>query len=52
MSNRKFEKLTRDDENKTRIMAGNDQFTVDQLEKEIKKNSEIGRKLRSVEQKL
>ena len=38
MSNNKFEKLSRDDEKKTRTVVGNDQFTVDQLEKEIKKN--------------
>lgn len=52
MSNSKFEKLSRDDEKKTKIIAGNKQFTVGQLEKEIKNNSEIGRKLRSVEKKL
>jgi len=52
MSNQKFEKLSRDKESNTRIIAGNDQFTVGQLEKEIRKNSEFGRKLRSVEKKL
>ena len=52
MTEHKFERLSRDDEKKTRIIAGDKQFTVGQLEKEIKSNSEIGRKLRSVEKKL
>lgn len=45
----KFKKLTRDEEDKTMIMAGHTQFTVEQLENEIKANSEIGRKLKTVE---
>jgi len=52
MSNSKFEKLSRDDKGKTKIIAGNDQFTVDQLEKEIKMGSKIGKKLKSIEKKL
>lgn len=52
MAEEKFDKLSRDDKTKTRIITGNKQFTVDQLEKEIKKNSEIGRKLKSIEKKL
>ncbi len=52
MSNSKFEKLSRDDEKKTKIYVGNNQFTVGQLEKEIKSNSELGKKLKTVEKKL
>lgn len=49
---RKFVKLSRDDEDNTRIMAGQTIFTVRQLENEIKADSEIGRKLKSVEKEL
>ena len=52
MSDSKFERLSRDDKKKTRIIAGNDQFTVDQLEEEIKVGSKIGKKLKSIERKL
>jgi len=52
MPDNKFEKLSRDDKKKTKIFVGNEQFTVDQLENEIKKNSEMGRRLRSLEKKL
>lgn len=48
----KFEKLTRDEEDKTVIMAGHSQYTPEQLEDEIKAGSEIGRKLKSVEKIL
>ena len=48
MADHKFEKLTRDDEKKTKIFVGKDQYTVDQLEKD----SKIGRKLKSLEEKL
>ena len=48
----KFEKLSRDDEKKTKIIVGHNQFTIDQLEREIKIGSEIGKKLDSVEKKL
>jgi putative AlgH/UPF0301 family transcriptional regulator len=50
--NYKFEKLSRDDEKKTRIMAGHTEFTIQQLEDEINANSEVGRKLKSVEKEL
>lgn len=50
--NRKFEKLSRDSEDNTKIMAGHVQFTVKQLEDEIDANSEIGKKLKSVEKEL
>ena len=50
--NYKFEKLSRDEEDKTKIMAGHTVFTVKQLEDEIKSDSEIGRKLKSIEQEL
>ena len=49
---RKFVKLSRDEEDKTRIMAGHTIFTVKQLEDEIKADSEIGRKLKSIEKEL
>ncbi len=52
MSEYKFEKLSRDDEKKTRIMAGHAEFTIQQLEDEIKADSEVGRKLRSIEKEL
>lgn len=51
-NDRKFVKLSRDDEDKTKIMAGHTVFTVRQLEDEIKSDSEIGRKLKSIEKEL
>lgn len=48
----KFEKLSRDSEDNTKIMAGHVQFTVKQLENEIKADSEIGRKLKRIEAEL
>lgn len=50
--NYKFEKLSRDSESNTKIMAGHTQFTIEQLEDEINANSEVGRKLKSVEKEL
>ena len=52
INHRKFVKLSRDDEDKTIIMAGQNQFTIKQLEDEIKADSEIGRKLRQIEHEL
>jgi hypothetical protein len=50
---RKFEKLSRDDEDSTKIMAGQAEFTIKQLEDEmIDDKSEIGKKLRSIEHEL
>jgi len=48
----KFEKLSRDEQDKTEIMAGHQSFTIEQLENEIKMDSVIGRKLKSVEKEL
>lgn len=48
----KFEKLSRDKEEKTVIMAGHTKMTVSQLEEEIKTDSEIGKKLKSIEKEL
>lgn len=48
----RYEKLTRGDVDKTKIMAGLTEFTVKQLEDEIDANSEIGKKLKEVEDKL
>jgi len=48
----KFEKLSLDEPDKTVIMAGYSQFTINQLENEIDSNSEIGKKLKSVEKLL
>jgi len=51
--NSKFEKLSLDTKENTKIMAGYAEFTIQQLEDEIENpNSEIGRKLRSVEAEL
>lgn len=51
-NNRKFAKLSIDDEDRTIIMAGHHQFTIKQLEDEIRADSEIGRKLKSIEKEL
>lgn len=48
----KFEKLSRDKEESTVIMAGQTKMTISQLEDEIKADSEIGHKLKSVEKEL
>ena len=50
--NPKFEKLSLDEPNNTKIMAGYATFTIQQLEDEIDSNSEIGKKLKSVEKEL
>ncbi len=53
IKNSKFEKLSLDNENSTKIMAGYASFSIKQLEDEIDNpNSEIGRKLKSVEAEL
>lgn len=45
-----FEKLSRDKPENTVIMAGQTQFTVEQLDDEmIDDKSEVGRKLKSIE---
>jgi hypothetical protein len=49
---RRFEKLTRDNVEDTRIMAGHSSFTVQQLENEIDANTEIGKKLKTIEKEL
>ena len=51
-NDRKFAKLSRDEEEKTKIMAGHTVFTVRQLEDEINSDSEIGRKLKLIEKEL
>ncbi|MDD3474349.1 MAG: hypothetical protein PHP08_00415 [Candidatus Dojkabacteria bacterium] len=48
----KYEKLTRDDLENTKICAGATTLTVDQLEEEIEADSEIGKKLKSIEKIL
>ncbi len=48
----KFEKLSLDTPENTKIMAGYAEFSIQQLEDEINSNSEIGRKLKSVEAEL
>ncbi len=48
----KFEKLSRDKEEKTVIMAGHTKMTIEQMEEEIKADSEIGKKLKSIEKEL
>ena len=53
INNSKFEKLSLDKPEDTKIMAGYAEFTIQQLENEIDNpNSEIGKKLRSVEAEL
>ncbi len=52
MSDEIFEKLTRGNLDNTVILAGHSSFTIQQLEEEIKMNSEIGKKLKSIEKKL
>jgi hypothetical protein len=52
MTKTKFEKLSRDKEENTVIMAGHTKMKISQLEDEIKADSEIGRKLKSVEKEL
>lgn len=47
-----FKKLTIDEESKTKICAGHSQYTPNQLENEIKADSEIGRKLKQIEAEL
>lgn len=51
-SNSKFEKLSLENPEDTKIMAGYTTFTIEQLENEINSNSEIGKKLKSVEKLL
>lgn len=47
-----FEKLSRDKEEYTRIMAGQDSFTIEQLENEERMNSDIGMKMKRIEKIL
>lgn len=49
----KYEKLSRSTKEDTKIMAGQTQFTVEQLDNEmIDDKSEIGKKLKSIEKIL
>lgn len=50
--NKKYEKLSRDDVNSTKIMAGQHIFTIPELEQEMKVDSEVGKKLKSIEDEL
>jgi len=53
IKNSKFEKLSLDAPENTKIMAGYAEFSIQQLEDEIDNpNSEIGKKLKSVESEL
>ncbi len=48
-----FDKLSIDDEDSTKIMAGQTTYTIKQLEEEmIDPKSEIGKKLRDMESEL
>lgn len=47
-----FKKLSRDKEEDTRIMAGQDSFTIEQLENEERMNSDIGIKMKRIEKIL
>ncbi len=48
----KFDKLSRDKEENTVIMAGHTKMSISQLEEEIKADSDIGRRLKSIEKEL
>ncbi len=48
----KFKKLSADNGNKTKIMAGHTGFSIEQLEDEIDAGTMIGKKLKSVEEEL
>ena len=48
----KFKKLSADDDDKTKIMAGHTGFSIEQLEDEIDAGTMIGKKLKSVEKEL
>lgn len=50
--NVRFEKLSRDKEERTVIMAGHTKMSIAQLENEIKADSEIGKKLKLIEEEL
>ena len=53
IKNSKFKQLSLDNPEQTKIMAGYAEFSIKQLEDEIDNpNSEIGRKLKSVEAEL
>jgi hypothetical protein len=47
-----YQKLTRDDPGKTKINAGHSSFSVEQLEEEMNMDTEIGKRLKSVEKIL
>ena len=48
----KYESLSLDTEENTKIYAGHGAYTVKQLQQEIDSNSEIGKKLKTVEKEL
>lgn len=48
----KFEKLTRDSIENTKICAGVTSFSTEQLEEEINMDTEIGKKLKTIEKEL
>lgn len=47
-----YKKLSRSDEKDTKIMAGHIVFDISQLEAEIDANTDVGRKLKSIEKEL
>lgn len=52
MAKEKYEKLCRTDENDTVVYAGQAKLSIKQLEHEVKMDSEIGKKLKSIEKIL
>lgn len=48
----KYEKLSRTDDNDTIMYAGQAKLTIKQLEHEVKMDSDIGKKLKSIERIL
>lgn len=49
---KKYEKLTNGSESSTRIQAGHSTLSIKQLEDEIDADSEIGKKLKTIENEL
>lgn len=47
-----YKKLTRDEVGNTKIMAGHSSFSITQLEEEINMDTEIGKKLKTIEKEL
>lgn len=49
---KRYEKLSRGSLEETKIMAGGNVFSIQQLQEEIDMNTEIGKKLKTIEKEL